>query len=124
MRSLLTITKTEGDIIVASGSKSKLSRDMSLKRETQNWNIKYVDIARSPRSARRVFTSSERLANHLKIKEIGEVGKLVTKTETHAPKLGKSLKKNEMYDPKVGEIREVGKKVRKIEMGVIRELEK
>ena len=40
--------------------------------------MKYVDVAWSPGLALRVFTSSERLANHLKINEIGEVGKLVT----------------------------------------------
>ena len=35
----------EEDIVVASDSKSKLWKDMSLK---QNWNMKYVDVARSP----------------------------------------------------------------------------
>ena len=79
----------EGDIVVATDSKSKPWKDMSLKGATQNWNMKYVDLARSPGSALRVFTSSERLANHLKISEIGEVGKLVTKIETDAPKIGK-----------------------------------
>ena len=47
----------------------------------------YVDVVRSPGSARRVFTSSERLANRLKknemddpkVVEIGGVGKLATK---------------------------------------------
>ena len=48
-----------------------------------------------------MFTSSERLANQLKINEIREVGELVTKTETNAPKIGKSVKKIEMDDPKV-----------------------
>ena len=56
------ITK-EGDIVVASDSKSKLWRDADLKRAMQNWNMKYVDIARSPESALRVLIS-----------EIGEVG--------------------------------------------------
>ena len=46
---------------------------MSLKRAIQDWNMKCVDIARSPGSAPRVFTSSERLANQLKINEIREV---------------------------------------------------
>ena len=42
VRSLVGIIKKEGDIIiVASGSKSKLWRDMSLKRAIQNWNMKY-----------------------------------------------------------------------------------
>ena len=62
---------------------------MDLKRAMQNWNMKYVDIARSPESAMRVFTSSERLANHLKINEIGEVGKLMTMMEMDAPRIGK-----------------------------------
>ena len=46
---------------------------MSLKRAIQDWNMKCVDIARSPGSAARVFTSSKRLANQLKINEIREV---------------------------------------------------
>ena len=96
------ITK-EGDIVVGSDSKSKLWRDLSLKRAIQNWNMKYVDIVRSPGSVLRVFTSSERLANQLMTNEIGEVGKLVTKIEVVAPK--------------VGNIGEVGKLVKKIEMG-------
>ena len=77
----------------------------------------YVDIARSPGSTLRVLTTSERLANQLKINEIGEVGKLVTKIELDAPKSGKLLKKNEMGDPTVGKIGEVGKLVKKNEMG-------
>ena len=44
--------------------------------------MKYVDIARSARSALRVFTSSERLANQLKTNEVGEVGNLMKKLET------------------------------------------
>ena len=59
----------EGDIVVASDSKSKLWKDMSLKRAIQNWNIKCIDVARSPGSVLRVFTSSEQLANHLMISE-------------------------------------------------------
>ena len=51
-------------------------RDMSLKRAIQNWNMKYVATVRSPGSAIRVFTSSERLANHLKINETVEFGKI------------------------------------------------
>ena len=78
--SLVTIVKKQGNIIVASGSKSKLWRDMSLKRAVQNWNVEYVGVVRNPGSAMRV-TSSERLANQ--------------------------LRKNEMDDPKVGEIGEV-----------------
>ena len=74
------------------GSKSKLRRDMSSKRAIQNWNMKYVYIVRSPGSALRVFTSSERLASQLKINEIGEVGKPVTKIEMNAPKIGKLVK--------------------------------
>ena len=60
--------------------------------------MKYVDDAR--RSVLREFTSSERLSNHLKINEIGEVGKLVTKIEMDPPKIGKLLKKSEMGDSK------------------------
>ena len=76
VRSLVGIMKNEGDIIVASGSKSKLWKDMSLKRAIQVWNMKCVDIARSPGSAIRVFISCERLASQLKINEIREVGKI------------------------------------------------
>ena len=86
----------------ASDSKSKLWKDMNLKRAIRNWNMKYVDVERSPESALRVFTSTERLANQLKINEIGEVGKLVKKTEMDAPRIGKLVKTNEMGDPTVG----------------------
>ena len=58
------------NIIVVFGSKSKLWKDMSLMRAIQYGNMKYVDIARSPLSAIRVFSSSGRLANQLKINEI------------------------------------------------------
>ena len=75
VRSHVGITKKEEDIIVALAAIQKLWRDMSLKRAIQNWNMKYVDIVRSPGSAIRVFTSNERLANQLKTNEIREVGK-------------------------------------------------
>ena len=107
VRSLLGIIKKEADIIVASGSKSKLWRDMSLKRAVQDWNMKYVDVARSPGSALRVFTSSERLVNQLTINEIREVGEMVTKTETNAPNIGKLVKKNEMDVLKVVKMEEL-----------------
>ena len=50
--------------------------------------MKYVDIARSPGSALRVFTNSERFANQMKINEIGEAGHLVKKSERCAPQIG------------------------------------
>ena len=90
----------------ANGSKSKLWRDMSLKRAIQDWNMKSVDVARRPGPAIRVFTSSERLANQLKINEMKEVGELVTKTVTDTPEIGKSVKKNEIDDSKVGKVGE------------------
>ena len=49
-----------------------------------------------------MFTSNERLANYLKINEIGEVGKLVTKIEMDDPKIGKVVKKIEMGRPQAG----------------------
>ena len=52
-----------------------------------------LDIVRNPGSALRVCTSSERLANQFKINEMRGVGKLVTKTEMNAPKIGKSVTK-------------------------------
>ena len=55
----------------------------------------------SPGSALRVFTSSERLANQLKVNEIGEVGKLVKNIETRAPQARKIMKKVETGDRKV-----------------------
>ena len=79
----------EGDNVVAGDSNSKLWNDVDWKRAVKNWNMKYVDIARSPVSALRVFTSSERLANQTRINEIGEVGKLVKRTEMDAPRIGK-----------------------------------
>ena len=97
------ITK-EGDTVVASDSKSKLWRDLSLKRAIQNWNTKCVDIARSPGSALSVFTSCERLANQLKTNEIGEVGTWVKKIEMGGPKARKQMKKVETGDMKVGEL--------------------
>ena len=64
-----------------------------------------VDVARNPGSALRVFASSDRLANHFKIIDIGEVGKLVTKIEMDAPTMGKLVKKSDMSDEsKVGEV--------------------
>ena len=86
VRALVGLVMKEGDIVVASDSKSKRRKDTSLKRARLNWNMKYVDVARSPGSALRVFTSSERLANHLQINEIGEAGKMVTKIDMDSPK--------------------------------------
>ena len=63
----------------------------------------------------RVFTSSERLANQLKINEIREVGELVPKTEMNAPKIEKLVKKSEMDDPKVVRIGDFGELVRREE---------
>ena len=57
----------EGDIVVDCDSKSKLWKDVDLKRATHIWIMKYVDIVRSPETALRVFTSSERLENQIKI---------------------------------------------------------
>ena len=54
--------------------------------------MKYVDVVRSPGSAIRVFTSSETLANQLKINEIGEIGELVKKIQMDGPKVGKIWK--------------------------------
>ena len=72
VRSLVGMMNEEGDIIVASSSKSKLWRDMSLKRAMQNSSMKYVDVVTNPGSAIRVFTSSERLANQLKETEMDD----------------------------------------------------
>ena len=76
------------------GSKSKLWKDMSLKRAIREWNMKYVDIARSPGSAIRVFTSSERLANQLKITEIRRSWRLgERRPRWMIRKVGKSVEK-------------------------------
>ena len=135
VRPLVGLITQDGDIVVASDSKSKLWKGMSLKWAIHNWNVKYVDVARSPGSALRVFTSSGRLANQLKnnnigkggrlvkktemgdskVGKVGEVGKLVKKIEMGDPKIGKSVQKTEMGDSKVGKVGEVGKWVRKIE---------
>ena len=120
VRALVGSIMKGGDIVVASDSKSKLWRDLSLNRAIQNWNMKCINIARSPGSALTVFTSSERLANQLKINEIGDVGKLVKKIKMGAPKIGKLANKNDMKvealvkkiqmnDSKVGKVRENGK---------------
>ena len=47
----------------------------------------------------------------MKISEIGEVGKLVKRTEMDAPRLGKLVQKIEMGDPKTGNL------VKRIETG-------
>ena len=94
-----SLTK-EGDIVVACDSKSKLWKDVDLRRAMQNWNMKFVDMVRSPESARREFTSSERLANKMKIKEIGEVGKMVKRTEMDAPRIENLVQKIVMSDLK------------------------
>ena len=103
VRAFVCSIMIEGDIVVASDSKSKLWKNVSLIRAIPNWNMKCVDVARSPGSSLRVFTSSERLANYLKINEIGEVEKLAMKIEMDDPEIGKLVKKNEMGDPRVGE---------------------
>ena len=92
----------EGDIVVACDSNSKLWKDVDLRRAMQNWNMKFVDTVRSPESALRGFTSCERLANQMKIKEVREVGKLVKRTEMGDPKAEIMLKKIETGDMKVG----------------------
>ena len=70
-----------GEVVVASDSKSRLWRDLSMRQAIQNWNMMYADIARSPESALRAFTSSEGLANQLNEDEVGEVGNLLKKIE-------------------------------------------
>ena len=78
----------EGDTVVACDSKSKLWKDVDLKGAMQNWSMKYVTIAKSPGSTLRLFTRSERLANRMKISEVGEVGNLMKRTEVDAAKAG------------------------------------
>ena len=72
-----------GEVVVTSDSKSRL---WSMRQATQNWNMIYADIARSPESALRAFTSCEGLANQLNEDEVGEVGKLLKKIEMDATK--------------------------------------
>ena len=86
---------------------------MDLKRAMQNWNVKNVDIVRSPELALRVFTGSERLANQMMINEIGEVGKLVKQKEMGGPTMGNLVRRIEMSDPKAGNIEAVGKNGKK-----------
>ena len=83
VRALVGQITKEVDIVVASDGKSKLWRDLSLMRPIQKLEHETCfDIARSPVSALRVFTSSERLPNQLKFNEIGEVGKFVMKIKS------------------------------------------
>ena len=65
--------------------------------------MKHVDIARSLGSALRVFPSTKRLANQLKVNEIGEVGKLVKKIEMGLPKSRTTDEEGRTGDMKVGE---------------------
>ena len=106
VRALVGSMTEEADIVVACDSKSKLWKDVDLKSAMQNWNMKYVGIARSPESALRVGTSSERLAIQMKISET---------TEMDAPRIGKLVQKSEMGDPKVGTRKlESWKKIQKL----------
>ena len=89
VRAFVSSIMTGGDTVVACDSKSKLWKDADLKVAMQTWSLKFVDIARSPESALRVFTSSERLANQM---QISDMGKLVM----DAPKTVKYVKKSEM----------------------------
>ena len=67
-----------------------------MRQALQNWNMRYNDVARSPESAARVFTSSERLASQLKEGEVGEVGRLVKKIEMDDMKTGRVVEKVSM----------------------------
>ena len=116
VRAFVGSRTNEGDIVVACDSKSMLWKDVDLKRAMQKWNMKHVDKVKSPDSALRVITSSERLANPMSINEMGKVGKLVKRIEMYAPRVGKLVKKGEICDAKVGNIGVVGKLVGKIEM--------
>ena len=60
------------DNVAAFGSKSKLWRDLRLKRAVQNWNMKICRHCEESRVSGG-FTSSERLANRLKINKTGAV---------------------------------------------------
>ena len=123
VRALVGQITKEGDIVVASDSKSKLWSDQRLKRTVQNWN-NMSTLRGVQGSALRVFASSERLANQLKIKEIREVRDLVTKAETNAQKIGKLVKRVETGGPQARKImkkvetgdRKVGELVKKIQM--------
>ena len=59
MRALVGSITKRRDIAVACYSKSKLWKDVNLKRAMQSWSMKYDDIARSPESALRVFTTGK-----------------------------------------------------------------
>ena len=76
----------------------------------QNWNMKYVDISRSPESALRVIHQQLTTGKSHEDREIGEVGTFVQRTEMDAPRIGKLVKKSEMGDPRVGKL------MRKIEV--------
>ena len=82
---------------------------MDVTRAMQNWNVKYVDVARSPESALRMFTRSERPAR--RSWKIGE------EDRDGCSENWKLLKMSEMGDSKVGNIGKVRKLVQKIEMG-------
>ena len=86
-----------GDVVVASGGGSGLWGGLSMRQAIQNWNMMHADIARSPESALRAFTSSEGLANQLNEDEVGEVGNLLKKkVEMDATRGENLVKKIEM----------------------------
>ena len=103
VRAIVGSMVTEGEIVVASDSKSKAVERHEFAKQHKIGPGKMSTLRGNPGSALRVFTSSERLANQLKINEIG---KLVTKIEMDTPKFGKLLKKNDMSNSKVGKIGE------------------
>ena len=117
VRALVGSMTKEGDIVVACDSKSKQWKAVNLRRAMQNWSMKCADTARNQGSVMLVFSSSERLANRMKINAIGEVVRLVKRTGMDAPKVGKLVKTSEMGDPKVGNMGMVGKLVRLVETG-------
>ena len=96
VRALVGSITEEGDIVVACDSKSKLWKDVDLKRAMQNWNMKYVDISRSPESALRVIHQQLTTGKSHEDREIGKVGTFVQRTEMDAPRIGKLVKKSEM----------------------------
>ena len=89
VRALVGLVMNEKTLSLPPTASQSCGKTSTSQRAIQNWILKYVDFARSPGSALKVFTSSGRLANHLKIREIGEVGKLVKKIQMKESTVGK-----------------------------------
>ena len=114
--SLVGMTKKAEDMIVASGSKSKQWRDMSLKRAIQNWNVKCVGIERSPGVSDQSVHQQSKTGKSVEDQR-GWRNWRIGDEDRDAPEIVKLLKKNEMDVAKSKKLELLEKLVKRIETG-------